>query len=458
MTVELLQFLPLFPSTFMLARALRRTLLLGVLLAIGIITSGQTYAATGDITSEDTLPTQVVPTGFGTIIVEQLSSNGIMGTWTLLQPNNVKSSGADKTKAMDSMAAGSYTIIIEPPDGAVASINLYNHGVQLKSLERPQATFTVFNGDDYKIVVSYTFTRVGIVSVTSDPQGVTFRLTGPNGMNVTGTTPMSYENVAEGQYKLQYDTFQNCTTPPPKASQLEKNKRISFDITFSCAAADNLRNRKEREDIPFVTQTIDGKEITFRDVPQTAWFAKDVSYAARGGILGGYKDGSGSLTGEFGPANNVSVAELAKIAHKVAGTTEMGFGPEPFNKAAYNQWFTNYFISAEERGWTIFTDGTINPLRPATRSEVLVTLMQALNLQITWQKGDVFTDVRARTPYAAAIEAAAKLKIVEGRKDEAGTLTGAFGPSDPVTRAEIAKIVNTALKAAGKALVTESSD
>ncbi len=179
--------------------------------------------------------------------------------------------------------------------------------------------------------------------------------------------------------------------------------------------------------------------------------------AARSGIIGGYKDGSGSLTGEFGPANNVTVAELAKIAHKVGGFSEMGLGAAPINPNANGQWFTNFIISAEERGWTIYFDGTIDPLRPATRGEVLMTILQALNAPLHWQTGSVFGDVMPRTPFAAAIETAAKAGVVEGRKDENGKLTGNFGPNDPVTRAEIAKMLNAAMKAFGKSSSSSSS-
>ncbi len=164
------------------------------------------------------------------------------------------------------------------------------------------------------------------------------------------------------------------------------------------------------------------------------------------GVLSGYRNEQGELTGEFGPANSVTIAELAKIAHKIGGVNEEAFAAQnPMNPLAVNMWATPFFASAEARGWTIFseTGSFIDPARPATRGEVLVTLLQALNIPLQWQTGALFTDVSARTPYAAAVETAAKEGIVEGRKDADGKPLNLFGPTDPINRAEMAKLLVT---------------
>jgi len=114
----------------------------------------------------------------------------------------------------------------------------------------------------------------------------------------------------------------------------------------------------------------------------------------------------------------------------------------PQNTAAAGTWFAPFFASAESRGWTIFNSATVDPSRAATRGEVLVTLYQALDLPLFWQKGNVFTDVTTRTDYAGAIETAAAKKIVEGRTDDKGNDLHTFGPSDPINRAELAKILS----------------
>ena len=42
----------------------------------------------------------------------------------------------------------------------------------------------------------------------------------------------------------------------------------------------------------------------------------------------------------------------------------MAMNPE--NPAALGQWFSPFITSAEARGWEVFQDTTIDPLRPAT--------------------------------------------------------------------------------------------
>ena len=49
----------------------------------------------------------------------------------------------------------------------------------------------------------------------------------------------------------------------------------------------------------------------FPDVPADAWFATYVGYAQINTIVGGYPDGT------FGPGNNITRAEVAKIAVKI---------------------------------------------------------------------------------------------------------------------------------------------
>ena len=422
----------------MSTRVLRRMVLVSGVITIALITSRQTYAQSGETVTSTT------PSGTGSLTVEQVTRDDMYGKWTLLRPNNVQSSGSVKVVPGMLLGAGTYTIIVSPPEGAVTTIRLYNRDTEVKMVDRQQLTFTVANGDALKLTINYSFTLVGMVSVQSDPSGLEFTLTGPNNIEEKGVTPYSLQNAPAGQYKVQYGTLDGCVLPAPKALNLEKEKRITFDLMLVCDAADKLRKRQDTTDDKYVTNTVEGQSVTFRDVPQGAWFADSVFKAAKRGVIGGYKNDKGELTGEFGPGNNVTVGELAKIAHKIASLEETATS-EPRNIMAQGQWFASFIASAEEKGWTIYIDGTIDPLRNATRGEVMVTLMQALNVPLKWQKGAVFTDVSVRTPYASAIETAANLKIVEGRKGDNGKLTGEFGPGEFINRAELAKIIVTAM-------------
>jgi hypothetical protein len=52
----------------------------------------------------------------------------------------------------------------------------------------------------------------------------------------------------------------------------------------------------------------------FGDVSDEAWYAPYVTSLAEWGIVSGYRDASGNTTGQFGPGNSVTVAEVLKMA------------------------------------------------------------------------------------------------------------------------------------------------
>jgi uncharacterized membrane protein YeaQ/YmgE (transglycosylase-associated protein family) len=150
---------------------------------------------------------------------------------------------------------------------------------------------------------------------------------------------------------------------------------------------------------------------------------------------------NGAHNGIFGAGDPVTIAQLAKIAHETIKLDENTVTAFPINPNAQRGWFKNYIASAEEQGWVVFVDGTVDPNRPATRGEVLMTLLQIFDIPMQWTKGTRFTDVPKKTPYASAIETAAAEGIVSGSANADGTPTGLFHPNDPITRAEMAKIL-----------------
>ena len=370
----------------------------------------------------------------------------MFGKWNLLSQSGVSRGGALESETAKNLPAGSYTFLVDPPDGATSTLRLYRGNTELKTEEHTQMSFTMNEGDSLHMVINHVFNRTGQVSVQTDPPGVHYRLSGPNEQRYEGDTPGSYLNVPAGQYSVTFDALPGCIKPAPKSLLLEKDSRVSFTLKISCDQATQMREEeKSPEEKKFVTVTLDGVTTSFGDVPQTAWFAPYVFEVARKNVLSGYRDDTGKLTGIFGPENNVTIAELAKIAHRVASIDETDNRLPSENPDIQKQWFAPFMASAEQLGWTIYSDASIDAERPATRGEVLVTLLQVLNVPIQWQKGTIFTDVTARTPFAAAIETAAAVKIVSGKQDDKGKDTGLFGPVDAINRAEMAKIVDNAI-------------
>ncbi len=371
-----------------------------------------------------------------TIRIEQSSAIEAVGQWTLLKPTQETLKRTDKILDIHDSLPGKYTLFATPPEGTTAVIQLKEGPNLAKEEPHPQISFNLMEGTDVTLYIRYTLENSGIVGVNSTPSGMRFEITGPNGWKAKGVTPQTYQPMPVGNYSVQY-LPDGCPTPSPKGDLLQKDSSAYFSLDLKCAT---FRPSAEEKDT-HVSAKVEGDMVVFDDVPQDAWFAPFVATVSKRGILTGYKETGGQPTGKFGPENPVTVGELAKIAHGMGGLDEKELASPPRNPGAAGKWFMRFVASAEQRGWTLYNDGTVDLVRPATRGEVLVTLLQVLDEPLKWQKGVMFTDVSLRTPYAAAIETAALKGIVSGATDANGSPTGLFHPENAVTRAEMAKIL-----------------
>lgn len=199
-----------------------------------------------------------------------------------------------------------------------------------------------------------------------------------------------------------------------------------------------------------VTIKVDGVPVVLDDVPVFEWFAVYVRDAAERGIVSGYKKLNGLPSGKYGPADKVTIAQLAKMAVLAGDIDPYNCGDELKNKRAEYDWSEDYIRCAEKEGWIVYSDGSVDITRPATRAEVVVTVLQAFRQRISPRSGTVFADVGTSSPLGAAIETAANAGIVSGYSDKFGNPTGYFGPEDPVNRAETAKIFSLAFQVYGE--------
>ncbi|OGJ55892.1 hypothetical protein A2706_05285 [Candidatus Peribacteria bacterium RIFCSPHIGHO2_01_FULL_51_35] len=384
-------------------------------------------------------------TVIGSIAIEQIGPSPALGTWTLLQPDQTSIKMSTKTYTAEVTLPGNYTLFVEPPEGMSAKVYLYKGTELVKTLDRPQISFVLAEGDAYRISVNYILSRTGDVSINSYPSGIPFRLEGPNKITVNDKTPYALEGTPEGQYTVRYYP-KGCVEPRPKSLLLQKDGRLAFTINLSCETLvidETSASKKEvSEEEKTVTVGAGDGAINFTDVPQQAWFAPYVFTVVKTGIVSGYKNEYGQPMGKFGPENLVTVGELAKMAHELAGIDENDITARPENRMAIGEWFSSYVASAEQLFWLLFQDTSLDLQRPATRGEVLVTLYQALDIPIFWPHGDVFTDVSVRTPYGGAIEKAAEDGIVSGAAGTDGESTGMFHPLENINRAEMAKILS----------------
>ena len=214
----------------------------------------------------------------------------------------------------------------------------------------------------------------------------------------------------------------------------------------------------EREQTTIREETISSEHVFIRyqgipiileDVPIDSWFAVYVRDMVERGIVSGYKDVDGKPTGQYGPADDVTIEQLAKIAVESAGIDAENCSSEPKNLSASGSWSVAYISCAESLRWTIYSEAIVDVKRPATRTEVVTTVLQAFQREFEPATGDVFEDVSSTMALREAVETAALDGLVSGYTDENGNPTGFFGPQENVNRAETAKIVSLALQIYG---------
>lgn len=209
-----------------------------------------------------------------------------------------------------------------------------------------------------------------------------------------------------------------------------------------------LEEKRDERTSQYVSAIIDGKTVVFRDVPRTSWFAPYVRDIAEKGIVSGYRDTEGRATGEFGPQDNVTLEQVAKVLVYAGGHNTSECGKNSLNLTSSGSWSVPFVGCAEVLKWSVFEDGSADVHRPATRAEVIITLMQSFNVKIgeSFGSGSSFTDVTASTLFGAAIQQAKADGIVAGYTDDSGLPSGLFGPEDAVTRAEFAKIITNGIQ------------
>ena len=207
-----------------------------------------------------------------------------------------------------------------------------------------------------------------------------------------------------------------------------------------------IRTGDAEETGDFVTIRWNNAPFTLTDVPRSAWFAPYVRDVANKEIMQGYKDINGRPTGIFGPERNVSIEELVKMAVVAAGIQTQACAGELKNTEAKGRWSEAYFLCAEEKGYAIFSDGTIDPLRQATRAEVVATILQAFNVQPkpVLETDTTFSDVPPSIQFSSSILTASADGVIGGYMDSKGRPTGIFGPSNPINRAEMSKMLSIA--------------
>lgn len=217
-----------------------------------------------------------------------------------------------------------------------------------------------------------------------------------------------------------------------------------FPDTGETSSTSHIDETRQERAGDFLSIVVGNQSLVLRDVPRLSWFAPYVRDIAQRRLVSGYADAQGKPLGLFGPADGVTVEQMAKVLVLASGMPLSECPAAPANLSASGSWSAPYIACAESRGWTVYTDPGKDVTKPATRTEVVVSVLQSHVVYPGARVGDFFKDVTASTEFAGFIERAKLDGIVSGYADAEGKPTGYFGPQDNVTRAEFAKILTLA--------------
>jgi len=177
---------------------------------------------------------------------------------------------------------------------------------------------------------------------------------------------------------------------------------------------------------------------SYNDVPRSSIFYDDIQYLTGKGIVQGRPNSGGGF--DFQPQRAVSRGELAKVVVLAYGLSTSA--PEQPSYPDVSRSDANYkYIRSATRAHLLsgYPDGRFHPYQAVTRVELAVILARQ-----SGYSGDQTTTFRDLSPASFGYQAVASLvshNIVHGAACSRGS-DQCFRPSEPVTRAEMAKVVH----------------
>lgn len=193
-----------------------------------------------------------------------------------------------------------------------------------------------------------------------------------------------------------------------------------------------------------VDRTIHVTELTgdksFPDVPSTAWYYSSVRWAKSNHVASGYQDG------RFGPADPVTraqvtalMANLARFEGDSSVDSASSATKKSFPDVPDDAWYSASVNWAASQGIASgYANGNFGPTDTVSRAQAAAFLMKYAaahhdaSAKSFTATASSFKDVDSSAWYYSAVEWAASQEIVSGYGD------GRFGPTDQVSRAQIA--------------------
>ena len=170
--------------------------------------------------------------------------------------------------------------------------------------------------------------------------------------------------------------------------------------------------------------------LPFKDIASTDWFAGSVKYVYENKLMLGVSDT------EFAPKKTMTRAMFATVLYRMAGSPSVDGLSVSFKDVKESSWAYNAIVWAYSEGVTKGVGSDMFAPEQSITREELVTMLHryADTPEISGELS--FTDSASVSDWAqAAVLWASQSKIVNGYE------TGAFGPSDTASRAEMAAVI-----------------
>ena len=263
-------------------------------------------------------------------------------------------------------AVWQYVTPVKPPSGGGGGGGGSSTPAEQPKPVRP--TLTIVGMDEYDAVIYQDITEVeeGTQRTVKAPQVRGYHLVDEESKKIT---------IRTGDNKV---TFKFAID---RAVTLNKQDHIKYIDGYSDGEMKPERGVTRAEVAVILFRLAVGEDKNtpipnaFRDISDGAWYAQEVNYLAKNGIILGYENG------EFRPDAIISRAEFTAIAARLEKLEQSSL--DLFKDVSTSYWAYSYINSAALKGWvTGFPDGTFRPGDGITRAQIIAIVNRMLERKI----------------------------------------------------------------------------
>lgn len=241
---------------------------------------------------------------------------------------------------------------------------------------------------------------------------------------ISGTQGGSTRTTTAGKWQIFLNLKQNeinhfTFTSKDAAGNVSPGVKVTIEEKSTTPVAETNESNKP------IIQVINLSDINDH------WAKDYIIQLVSEGVVSGYDDGT------FRPDNPVTRAEFIKMVVN-------GFGYQvnetpatlEFTDVENSAWFATYVEAAATANIVDgYSDGTFRPGNTINRAEAMKILLAAAGIEPSETSSIEFPDVAMDAWFTPYVLKAREMGIVSGYAD------GNFGPGDPMTRGQVAKVI-----------------